>query len=73
MDNFQLQPLNSLESSFINAVCQSIFWKLQNIESKELSDHFKTFEIMKSSDLNDIKFFLLNSIFKEISINAHMY
>ena len=72
MDDFQLQPLNSLESSFINAVCQSVFWKLQNIESKELSDHFKTFEIMKSSDLDDIQFFLLNSLFKEISINAHM-
>ena len=62
-----------MESSFINTVYQSIFWKLQNRESKKLSDYFKAFEIIKSSDLDDINFFLLNSLFKEISINAHMY
>ena len=73
IDDFQLQPLNSLESSFTNAVFQSNFWKLQNIEFKELSDRFQTFEIMKSSDLDDIKFFLLNSLFKETSVNAQMY
>ena len=72
MDNFQLQPLNSLDSCFINAICQSVFRKLQKIESKGLSDHFKTFEIMNLSGLDDIKVFLLNSLFKEIFINIHM-